>query len=175
VLATVLVSSGIRPCEARALRPQDFDFDAGVIKVERSIVSVSREHHPEGKTFLIRDYTKNGTTRRVPVDNGCMKIVKEYTVRHGFARDEIIFPAEMLVPPRPNKDTLTEAEMAALGYCEPVGGQVYKHGTMGAYTPGRSAGARAAGSGLAGTPASGCAQRAGGAGGRSPATPTSPI
>jgi site-specific recombinase XerD len=76
VFATVLVSSGIRPCEARGLRPEDFDFGASVIKVNRSVVSVSRENHPDGKTFLVRDYTKNGTTRRVPVDSGCISMVK---------------------------------------------------------------------------------------------------
>jgi integrase len=133
VFATVLVSSGIRPCEAKGLRPEDFDFAASVIKVNRSIVSVSREHHPEGKTFLVRDYTKNGTTRRVPVDSGCIAMVKDHIARYGFARGEIIFPAELLVPLRPNSDTLTEQEMAALGFCEPVNGQVYRHGTMGGY------------------------------------------
>jgi integrase len=134
VFATVLVSSGIRPCEARGLRPEDFDFGASVIKVNRSVVSVSRENHPDGKTFLVRDYTKNGTTRRVPVDSGCISMVKDHIARHGFTRGEVIFPAELLVPRRPNSDTLTEQEMAALGFCEPVHGQVYRHGTMGAYT-----------------------------------------
>jgi hypothetical protein len=54
----VLVSSGIRSCEGRGPRPEDFEADA--IDVVRSVLSVSRKHHPDGKTFLIRDYTKNG-------------------------------------------------------------------------------------------------------------------
>jgi integrase len=65
VLATLLVSSGIRFCEAIGLQPDDFDFDACVLEVARSVVKVSRRHHPEGKTFLVRDYTKNGQTRRI--------------------------------------------------------------------------------------------------------------
>jgi integrase len=134
VLATVLVSSGIRPCEAWGLRPEDFDFDADAIDVMQSVVAVSREHHPEGKTFLIRDYTKNGTTRRVPVDSGCARLVKDYIARHGFARSEVIFRAELLIPPRQNKDVLSEEEIAALGFCAPVNGKTYRHGTMAGYT-----------------------------------------
>ena len=66
----------------------------------RSVVKVSREHHPQGKTLLVRDYTKNGQTRRLK-----------------------------LVPPRRTKARLSEEEIAALGDCEPVGGRVYAHGT----------------------------------------------
>jgi hypothetical protein len=35
----------------------DFDFEAGILEVARSVVKVSRQHHPQGKTFLVRDYT----------------------------------------------------------------------------------------------------------------------
>jgi hypothetical protein len=36
--------------------------------VARSVVKVPRQHHPQGKTFLVRDYTKNGQTRRLKLD-----------------------------------------------------------------------------------------------------------
>lgn len=38
------------------------------------------------------------------------------------------------MPPRRTKPGLTEEETSALGDCEPVGGRVYAHGTMGGYT-----------------------------------------
>ena len=53
VFSTLLVSSGIRFCEAIGLQPDDFDFEAGILEVARSVVKVSREHHPRGKTFLV--------------------------------------------------------------------------------------------------------------------------
>ena len=56
---------GIRFCEAVGLQPADFDFDAGTLEVTRSVVKASCQHHPQGKTFLVRDYTKNGQTRRL--------------------------------------------------------------------------------------------------------------
>jgi hypothetical protein len=63
VFSTPLVSSGIRFREAVGLQPADSDFAAGILEVARSVVRASREHHPQGKTFLVRDYTK--TARRV--------------------------------------------------------------------------------------------------------------
>lgn len=46
VFSTLLVSSGLRFCEAIGLQPVDFDFDACILEVARSVVKVSREHHP---------------------------------------------------------------------------------------------------------------------------------
>jgi integrase len=54
VFSTLLVSGGIRFCEAIGLRPADFDFEAAILDVARSVVKVSRQHHPRGKTFLVR-------------------------------------------------------------------------------------------------------------------------
>jgi integrase len=70
VFSTLLVSSGMRFCEAIGLQPADFDLEAGILEVARSVVKVSREHHPQGKTFLVRDYTKNGQTRRLKARRG---------------------------------------------------------------------------------------------------------
>lgn len=70
VFSTLLVSSGMRFCEAIGLQPDDFDFEAGIVEVARSVVTVSRQHHPQGKTFLVRDYTKNGQTRKAQARPG---------------------------------------------------------------------------------------------------------
>ena len=86
VLATLLVSSGIRFCEAIGLRPEDFDFDACVLEVARSVVKVSRQHHPEGKTFLVRDYTKNGQTRRLKLDRAVVELVRAHVAEQDTAR-----------------------------------------------------------------------------------------
>ena len=51
VFSTLLVSSGIRFCETVGLQPADFDFEADILEVARSVVKVSRQHHPKGKTF----------------------------------------------------------------------------------------------------------------------------
>ncbi len=133
VFSTLLVSSGIRFCEAVGLQPADFDFEADILEVARSVVKVSRQHHPKGKTFLVRDYTKNGQTRRLKLDRAVVELVRGHVAEHGIGEREVMFPAELVVPPRRTKPRLTEEELRSLGDCEPVNGRVYAHGTLGGY------------------------------------------
>ena len=109
VLPALLVSSGIRFCEAIGLQPDDFDFDfdAGVLNVARSVVKVSRAHHPQAKTFLVRDYTKNGQTRRLKLDRDVVHLVAAYISEQGIGPMSVIFPAELVAPPRRTNATLT--------------------------------------------------------------------
>jgi hypothetical protein len=128
------VSSGLRFCEAIGLQPADFDFKAGILEVARSVVKVSREHHPQGKTFLVRDYTKNGQTRRLKLDGAVVELVRGHVAEYGIGSNEVIFPADLVVPPpRRTKPRLTEEQMRVLGDCESVSGRVYAHGTLGGY------------------------------------------
>jgi hypothetical protein len=98
------------------------------------VVKVSRQHHLQGKTFLVRDYTKNGQTRRLKLDRAVVELMRDHVAEHGISEMKVIFPAELVVPPRRTKPQLTEEQLRALGNCEPVGGRVYAHGTMGGYT-----------------------------------------
>jgi integrase len=98
------------------------------------VVKVARQHHPRGKTFLVRDYTKNGQTRRLKLDGAVVELVRGHVAEHGIGEREVIFPAELVVPPpRRTKPRLTEEQLRALGDCEPVNGRVYAHGTLGGY------------------------------------------
>jgi integrase len=133
VFSTLLVSSGLRFCEAIGLQPADFDFDLCILEVARSVVKVSREHHPQGKTFLVREYTKNGETRRIKLDRAVVELVRAHVVEHGIGPTGVIFPAELVAPPRATKPGLSAEEIAALGYTPPVRGRVYAHGTQGGY------------------------------------------
>src|ERR1700746_1016645 len=88
VFSTLLVSSSLRFCEAIGLQPADFDFEAGILEVARSVVKVSRRHHPEGKTFLVRDYTKNGQTRRLKPGRAGVGVVRGHVAGHGIGEPE---------------------------------------------------------------------------------------
>ena len=85
VFSTLLVSSGLRFCEAIGLQPMEFDFDLCILEVARSVVKVSREHHPQGKTFLVREYTKNGDWRRIKLDRPVAELIRAYVAEHGLA------------------------------------------------------------------------------------------
>ena len=132
-------------------------------------MKVSRQHHPRGKTFLVRDYTKNGQTRGSKLDLAVVELVRGYVAEHGIGEREVMFPADLVVPPRRTKPRLTEEELRALGDCEPVNGRVYAHGTLGGYVTAkcRCAGC---GSGPATMRASGCAS-----GGRPPPARPAPV
>ena len=56
-----------------------------------------------------------------------------YVAEYGIGLTGVLFPADLVVPPRQTKPRLTEEELRALGDCEPVGGRVYAHGTLGGY------------------------------------------
>ena len=133
VFSTLLVSSGLRFCEAIALRPADFDFDTCILEVARSIVKVSREHHPQGKTFLVREYTKNGGWRRIKLDGPVVGLVRAFVDEHGTGQSDVIFRAELVAPPRATKPGLSPEGIEELGYTAPVRGRAYKHGTQGGY------------------------------------------
>jgi integrase len=137
VFSTLLISSGLRFCEATGLRPSDFDFDACILNVARSVVKVSREHHPRGKTFLVREYTKNGDSRRIKLDRAVVELVHAHVAEHGIGPSEVIFPAELVAPPRATRPGLSEEEIRALGNTAPVRGRVYAHGTLGGYVTAR--------------------------------------
>ena len=62
-----------------------------------------------------------------------VELVWGYVAEHCVGETEVMFPAELVVPPRRTKARLTEEEIRALGDCEPVGGRVYAHGTLGGY------------------------------------------
>lgn len=133
VLSTLLVSSGLRFCEAIGLQPADLDWDACILDVARSVVKVSRRHHPQGKTFLVRAYTKNGGWRRVKLDRPVVNLVRAHVAEHAIGASGVLFPIDLVAPHRTVRRGLREEEIRALGFTQPVRGRVYMHGTMGGY------------------------------------------
>jgi hypothetical protein len=81
----------------------------------------------------VREYTKNGETRRIKLDRRVIEMVRDFVAENGIGPSDLIFPAEQVVPPRATKSGLTKKEIDALGFTEPVRGRAYKHGTLGGY------------------------------------------
>lgn len=133
VFSTLLVSSGLRFCEATSLRPMDLNFDTRILEVSRSIVKVSRKHHPQGKTFLVREYTKNDDWRTIKLDPDVVALLQAHVAEHGISPEEVMFPVELVVPPRRTKPGLSAEEIRALGFTEPIRGRSYAHGSLGGY------------------------------------------
>jgi integrase len=126
VLSTLLVSSGLRCCEAIGLQPAD-------LEVARSVVKVSRKHHPQGKTFLVREYTKNGGWRRIKLDRPVVELIRAHVAEHAILSSGVLFPIDLVAPARAAKPGLSAEEIGELGFTQPVRGRVYAHATMGGY------------------------------------------
>jgi len=63
-----------------------------------------------------------------------LELVRRHVAEHGIGEREVIFPADLVVPPpQRTKPRLREEQLRALGNCEPVNGRVYAHGTLGGY------------------------------------------
>jgi len=137
VLSTLLVSSGLRFCEVIGLQAADLDLDMCILEVARSVVKVSRKHHPQGKTFLVREYTKNGGWRRIKLDRPVVELISAHVAEHAIGASGVLFPIDLVTPPRAVRQGLSEEEMRELGFTEPVRGRSYRHGTMGGYVTAR--------------------------------------
>jgi hypothetical protein len=48
----------------------------------------------------VRDYAKNGQTRRLKLDGAVVELVWGYVAEHCIGETEVMFPAELVVPPR---------------------------------------------------------------------------
>lgn len=67
--------TGARPGEMCGLRWRDIAWDKGEIAIERRIVRAEPEH-------IVKDLTKTGKTRRVPIDAGTMEFLRAHRIRY---------------------------------------------------------------------------------------------
>lgn len=70
MFVTILMSLGLRPGEALALTPSDFDFKASVLHVTKSVEF-------DGNNPKIKG-TKTGVNRTIPLPDGLLKYIRKY-------------------------------------------------------------------------------------------------
>jgi len=135
VFARLGVASGVRLCELISFTPEDFNFDTGMLSVNKSTVEVTAEFHPEGHRFLTRSYTKNGDHRRFKIDAVVSKMVQDHVEKHGIGPGQLIFPVRLFAKREASgKPRLSQDDIDALGVTDLLlNGRRYPHGTMGAY------------------------------------------
>ena len=110
------VASGVRLCELISFTPEDFNFDTGMLSVNKSTVEVTAEFHPEGHRFLTRSYTKNGDHRRFKIDAVVSKMVQDHIENHGIGSGQLIFPVRLFAKREASgKPRLSQDELDALG------------------------------------------------------------
>ena len=72
MFVTILQVFGLRPAEALALRPMDFDFKNRILTISKA-VELGNDN-----ASRIKD-TKTGVTRKIPIPDGMVSILRAYT------------------------------------------------------------------------------------------------
>ncbi|MFG3342428.1 tyrosine-type recombinase/integrase [Glycomyces sp. NPDC048151] len=130
------VETGMRWGELTELRVHDFDQDTNVFTVQRAVVMVNSQFHPEGKRFLVKEYPKDKEYRLIKVDPILGQKFKAHIRNHNLKSNDLLFWYD---PPKPPPATdLVLAKPGALGQTEPnEKGRTYQHGTLSGYTAGK--------------------------------------
>jgi integrase len=136
LLVETAIETGVRWGELTELRVRDVDVTTGLLTVSRTVIAVSRKHHPEGHRFWVKSYPKDKEYRQLRMSDQMVRKLREHTIANDLGPDDLLFtrrgpsgrgtrPAEL-----PDPDTL--------GWTEPnEAGRRYRHGTTTAYGLGR--------------------------------------
>jgi integrase len=131
------IESGLRWGELTELRPSDLVIASRMLTVNRTVIQISPQFHPEGGRFLVKDYPKDREPRRLNLSNQIVAKLKEHITVGRIGVDELMFA---YAPPglaQPRRHHLVSEE-EVLGFTEPNAiGRTYRHGTLAAYSLGK--------------------------------------
>ena len=93
VLVLVAIETGMRWGELAALRPRHLDLPARRIRVEETIVEVSRKDSPTGGRYLVKAYPKDDEPRTIGISAGLADILTVRIRDLALASDDLLFPS----------------------------------------------------------------------------------
>lgn len=131
------IETGARWGELTELRPGDFDFVTRTLTISRAVVQVLPEFHPRGERFHVKEYPKDGETRRLRISAELARRLECFITERGIGPDELLFSMPMQVEPR-RRITTELPDPITLGRTAPNSqGRTYWHGTAVGYGMGR--------------------------------------
>ena len=136
LLVETAIETGLRWGELTELRVKDIDFSSGVVTVSRTVIILSRQHHPEGRRFFVKSYPKDKEWRRFRMSDQIVRKLSAHVTAYGLASDELLFARRGELTRRSRPVVLPDPQ--TLGLTEPnAAGRQYRHGTTTAYGLGR--------------------------------------
>ena len=93
VLVLVAIETGMRWGELAALRPRHLDLPARRIRVEETIVEVSKKDSPNGERYLVKAYPKDDEPRTIGISAQLADILAQRIRDHALAPDDLLFPS----------------------------------------------------------------------------------
>lgn len=135
LLVETAIETGLRWGELTELRVKDLDTASGQLTVSRAVVHL-RSTAGGGSRFVVKEYPKDGRTRRLRVAPHLVDKITSFVAAEGLARDSLFFTIASTAT-KDHAAPVQERE-ADLGLTVPTeAGRRYHHGTITAYSNGR--------------------------------------
>ena len=93
VLVLTAIETGMRWGELAALRPHHLDAAARRIRIEETIVEVSKKDSPTGQRYLIKAYPKDDEPRTIGISGQLTEILAARIRDLALATGELLFPS----------------------------------------------------------------------------------
>jgi integrase len=132
LLVETAIESGMRWGELTEVRVHDLDFTTCILTVSRAVIELSRDDHPDGGRFLVKNYPKDKEYRRFKLSQQITDKIQGHVTAKGLGLDDLLFTYE--APAQPRSRTRDRTGSPAPGLTEPnAQGRRYRHGTLTAY------------------------------------------
>jgi integrase len=90
-LVLTAIETGMRWGELAALRPRHLDLTAGVVRVEETIVEVSKMDSPTGHRMIVKAYPKDNEPRTLRISTALTEALHQRIHNLGLADDDLLF------------------------------------------------------------------------------------
>lgn len=90
-LVLVAIETGMRWGELAALRPRHLDIEQGLVRVEETIIEVSRKDSPTGQRMTSKAYPKDNEPRTLRISDQLSTILAQRIDELGLRDDDLLF------------------------------------------------------------------------------------
>jgi integrase len=128
------IETGLRFSELTELRLADLEATTGMLTISRAVVEVQPPFHPTGGRFLIKQYPKSGSYRRLKLSSHIVDKLTTHAHTNNLSSSDLLFCIGRQPLPRQRPD---RPDPQSLGMTAPdPRGRRHWHGTTSAYTYG---------------------------------------
>jgi hypothetical protein len=118
LLVETAIESGLLLGELAELRSRDLNPGTRMLTVSRVQVEVSPKFHPDGGRFLVRDYPKGKTHRRLKLSSQIVAKLTAHAQCHGLGPDDLFFTMAPEARPAPRLRMIPNPELLGANRAE---------------------------------------------------------
>lgn len=91
MLVLVAIETGMRWGELAALRPRHLDLEQCLVRVQETIVEVSKKDSPTGERMIVEAYPKDNKPRTLRISNQLTAVLTDRIRDLGLGPDDLLF------------------------------------------------------------------------------------